>query len=227
MEKLQINNKIVNIYNEEIKKEDIPLIINNSYNDDGENLYKECLNLNIKNFILVNISNIDWNREMTPWKIEPIFKEENFKGEADKYLLELTDIIIPKIVEKINIKTSYYILSGYSFGALFAIYSLYKTNKFKKIVAASPSLWYPNFTNYMKENNFYIPDKIYLSLGDKEKESKNEILKTIYDKMIETYNYLKKQKIKVILNINNGGHFKDIDKRVAQGIKNILEEEKL
>lgn len=221
MEKLQINNKIINIYYDEIK-DNIPLIINNSYNDDGENLYRECLNLNINNFILVNISNIDWNREMTPWKTKTIF-EDNYEGEADKYLLELTDIIIPKIVDKINIKPSYYILSGYSLSALFAIYSLYKTNKFTRIVAASPSLWYPSFTEYIKENNLYIPDKIYLSLGDKEKDSHNEILKTIYDKMMETYNYLKDKNIDVVFTLNDGGHFKDIDKRVAKGIKNILE----
>ena len=223
MEKLQINNKIINIYHEEIIKDNMPLIINNSYNDDGENLYRECLNLNIKNFILVNISNIDWDREMSPWKIKPIFKDDNYAGEASKYLLELTDIIIPKIVDKLNIKPSYYILSGYSLSALFAIYSLYKTNKFTRIVAASPSLWYPSFTEYMKENNLYIPDKIYLSLGDKEKDSHNEILKTIYDKMIETYNYLKSKNIDVVFTLNSGGHFNDVDKRVAKGIKNILE----
>ena len=67
---------------------------------------------------------------MSPWKIKPIFKDDNYMGEADKYLLELTDTIIPKIVDKLNIKPSYYILSGYSLSALFAIYSLYKTNKF-------------------------------------------------------------------------------------------------
>ncbi len=224
MEKLQINNKIINIYYDEIK-DNIPLIINNSYNDNGENLYRECLNLNIKNFILVNISNIDWDREMSPWKIKPIFKNDNYMGEADKYLLELINIIIPKIVDKLNIKPCYYILSGYSLGGLFAIYSLYKTNKFQRIVAASPSLWYPNFIEYMKENSFYIPDKIYLSLGDKEKNSSNELLKTIYDKMIETYNYLKNKNIDVVFTLNDGGHFKDVDKRVAKGIKNILEKE--
>ena len=225
MKKIMINSKIINIYYEEEINKDIPLIINNSYNDDGENLYQECLKLNIKKFILVNISNINWEKEMTPWKIEPIFKNDNYKGEADKYLLELTNIIIPKIIKEFNIKPSYYILSGYSLGALFAIYALYKTNKFTKIVAASPSLWYPNFTKYMKENNFYIPSKIYLSLGDKEKNSKNKILKTIYDKMLETYDYLKNKNIDVTFTLNNGGHFKDVDKRVAKGIKNILEKE--
>ena len=64
-------------------------------------------------------------------------------------------------------------------------------------------------------------DKVYLSLGNKEKYSKNAILKTVEDKTKEIYNIL--GNIKKVFEENEGNHFQDANIRVAKGIKWILE----
>lgn len=55
----KVNNKIIHIFNEEIiNTKKVPIIIHNSFNDPGEELWKECQRINCSDFILVNISGI-------------------------------------------------------------------------------------------------------------------------------------------------------------------------
>lgn len=225
MIKININKKIINIYNEEIiNKKQVPILIHNSFNDDGKDLWSECENINCTNFILVNISGINWNDEMTPWECQPLYKgDSKCGGEADKYILELTDIIIPEIEKTINYKPLYYGIVGYSLGGLFAIYSLYKTNMFERVASVSGSLWYPNILSYIKSNSMNIPKKIYLSLGDTEKNSKTEMLKVVQDNAEEIFEFYKSLGIDIFYELNNGGHFKDVNLRIVKGIKNIID----
>ena len=117
----------------------------------------------------------------------------------------------------------YWVLAGYSLGGLFALYSGYKTDLFKRIVSASGSMWYPNFEKYVKENEISKNiDKIYFSLGNKEKNSKIEILQTVEDKTREIQEFLSKN-IETLYEENKGNHFKDGVLRMAKGIKWILE----
>ena len=46
----------------------------------------------------------------------------------------------------------------------------------------SGSLWFYDFMEYCKRNDYRkLPDKIYFSLGDKEANTRNPILKTVED----------------------------------------------
>ena len=65
----------------------------------------------MKDFILVNISNINWNDDLTPWKIKSFFKNDN----------------------------DYYGLVGYSLAGLFSLYSSFNTNIFTRICCISAS----------------------------------------------------------------------------------------
>ncbi len=98
MMEFKINNKIVNIYNEMIIRcSNVPIIIHNSFDSDGSVLWEECQKINCTKFILVNISNINWNDLMTPWKCQSIFKQcDSFNGEADNYIVELTEILFQR-----------------------------------------------------------------------------------------------------------------------------------
>ena len=83
-------------------------------------------------------------------------------------------------------------------------------------------MWYPDFAEYVKKNEISKNiDKIYFSLGNKEKNSKIEILKTVEDKTKEIYYYLSKN-INTIYEENEGNHFQDDILRMAKGIKCIL-----
>ncbi len=220
MKSFKVKDKLVEIFsNDNYKK---PVVIVNTFENEGESIWNECKKLNCKDFVLVAISNVNWNDEMTPWVCEPIFKGTGKnKGLADKYLKFLEEEIIPKIKSEINIE--YFAIAGYSLGGLFALYSVFKTDLFKSIVTASGSMWYPNFEEFVKNNELNKNvQKIYFSLGNKEKNSKNEILKTVEDKTVEIQKFLS-EKLETTFVENEGNHFQDASLRTALGIKWILE----
>lgn len=220
MKSFKVKDKLVEIFsNDNYKK---PVVIVNTFENEGESIWNECKKLNCKDFVLVAISNVNWNDEMTPWVCEPFFKGiGKNKGLADKYLKFMEEEIIPKIKSEIDIE--YFAIAGYSLGGLFALYSGFKTDLFKGIVTASGSMWYPNFEEFVKNNELNKSvKKIYFSLGNKEKNSKNEILKTVEDKTVKIQKFLS-GKIETTFVENEGNHFQDASLRTALGIKWILE----
>lgn len=225
--KMKIEDKIINIYadNEADLSDKLPLVIYNSFDDDGKNLWNNCKEINCKRYILVVIQNINWNSEMTPWKAESIYKnEEEYTGQADEYIELLTQKIIPALKDKLQIEAKYFCLAGYSLAGLFSVYAMYKTDIFERIVACSGSFWYNNFLEYIQSSKILKkPEKIYFSLGDKEKYSKNSVLSKVEENTLKLCDEYKKMNIETEFEFNEGGHFKEADLRVAKGIKWILE----
>ncbi len=220
-----VNHKQITIFDEErIPIDKVPVVIHHSFHGTGQELWEECVKESIPNFILVNISIENWYRDMTPWKMAPLSKNDQaYEGCADYYLEELTREIVPKIEKKLGKKPLYYAIAGYSLGGLFAIYSLYKTDIFQKAVSGSGSFWYPHFLEFVKNHEWKnTPHQIYLSLGNREKNSKNERLKTVQEKTEELYHYYCEKKIDVFYELNEGGHFQDSYARMAKGIGYIL-----
>ena len=226
--KLKVNNKTVDIFYENSDCATLPVIILNTFDSEGEKVFNECQKLGCKDFILVAISNIDWNNELTPWKSPSLFKSENdYLGKADLYLSEIIDSILPKVANYIendlHKKIDCYCLAGYSLAGLFALYSGFNTDKFKRIASASGSLWYPGFLEYVVNNELNKNvDKIYLSLGNKEKNSKNKVLASVEDNTKTIFEHLKSE-VMVVYEENEGNHFIDSEKRMAKGIKEILD----
>ncbi|MBP3255592.1 MAG: alpha/beta hydrolase [Clostridia bacterium] len=230
MEKtINLENKTITIfYNENNKKEKIPVIILNTFDEDGEDIWNKVKTITDKEYVLVTISNINWNKEMSPWYMDKLFKsEDNYEGKADEYIELLSKRIIPK-VEKIlkqdlEKDIDNYIIAGYSLAGLFAIYSLYKTNIFTSVISCSGSLWYPNFIEYVENNELKTkPDKIYFSLGNRECKTKNELMSKVEEKTKYLEQYYNNKNIKTIYEENEGNHFQDVTNRIAKGIKWIL-----
>lgn len=229
VKELKIENKVIDIYYKEKSLKELPVVILNIYGKEGQEVWNKCLDIKCKDYILVSISNLNWNNEMTPWYSEKINeKGEEFLGKADEYIQIMLNEIIPKVknyIERdLEVKIKYYIISGYSLAGLFAIYASYKTNIFSKIVSASGSLWFPKFVDFVKENKISSNvEKIYFSLGNKESKVKNQILANVEKNTKEIEEIYKKQGIKTIYVENEGNHFKDAPLRLAKGIKWILE----
>ncbi|MGN0240100.1 MAG: hypothetical protein ACI4CS_00280 [Candidatus Weimeria sp.] len=108
-----------------------------------------------------------------------------------------------------------YIIGGYSLAGLFALWAAYQTDVFCAVAAASPSVWFPGFTDYMRENRIQA-ESVYLSLGDKEEKARNPVMAAVGERIRESYELLKDQGIETILEWNHGSHFKDADKRTAK-----------
>jgi len=204
-----------------------PLIILNTYSREGEKIYKECSLLDSKPFTLAAISNLDWNTDLSPWEIPPLYKNDTpFLGKADQYLELLISKIIPALLGKLTKTPAYIAIAGYSLGGLFALYAAYKTKIFSKILSASGSLWYPTFVDFAKKTDFLKkPEAIYLSLGDTEAKTKNKSLASVQKKTEELVDFYKSKGLPVIFELNKGNHFTDSEKRIAKGIKWILEKE--
>ena len=221
-EKLNIKDKVITLYKS--SDTNAPLIVFNTFEGDGEDVYQALQNMGCTSINLLVIGNIDWNHDMSPWYIPSIYsKEKSFSDGADDYLRLLIDEILPKANEMIEGEPGFTGIAGYSLAGLFAIYAMYKTDVFDKVASMSGSLWFYDFMEYCKRNDCRkLPDKIYFSLGDKEANTSNPILKTVEDNTRELSEYFKNIGSEVIFELNKGNHFTDTVLRSAKGIKAIL-----
>ena len=231
IKELNINHKQVNIQYPKTDIKELPVVILHAYNkEEGRVVFEKCEKLHCPNFILVSISNLDWNKEMTPWFAPKLNQhDEDCLGKADEYIEELTTEIIPKVEDYIKKdlrkNITYYAIAGYSLGGLFAVYATYKTDIFKKVVSASGSFWFPNFVEYIKENEMKSKiQSMYFSLGNKESKVRNQVLATVEENTKEIENIYHSQGIKTIYEENEGNHFSEPDLRMAKGIKWILDQ---
>ena len=224
MKNISVAEKNILLFDGEEKN--LPLVIFNSFEGEGEKVFSATKNLTKKNFSFASIEIKNWEDEMSPYQIPPLGKNNPpFTGGADIYLEQLTEKILPKILDNLKFPPSYFIIAGYSLAGLFAIYSMYKTNLFSRIVSASGSFWFPKFLDFAKKNNLQkIPDKIYFSLGDKESKTKNQILKTVEENTVALKNFYAESGIETIFELNPGNHFQNSAERTAKGISWILED---
>lgn len=172
-----------------------------------ENEFAEIVNNCNTGFRLIAVRIDDWNNELSPWKAPALFGKEGFSGGASKTLEELLNLCADK-------RKTYYI-GGYSLAGLFALWAAYQTDAFSGVAAASPSLWFPDFDEYMKKNEIRT-DTVYLSLGDREEKVRNPIMSTVGDRIRNAYVLLKECGVNCILEWNSGNHFKDADIRTAK-----------
>ena len=168
--------------------------------------------LSDKSFSLVAFMIKDWNQELTPWGAPPVFGKTPFGDGAEKTLEFITSQLLPEVQEDIP----HLILGGYSLAGLFALWAGYQTDKFEGIAAASPSVWYPRWIDYVLENK-PLAKSVYLSLGDKEEKAKNPVMAQVGNAIRKQHELLTEQKINTILEWNAGNHFVDSDKRMAKG----------
>ena len=114
-----------------------------------------------------------------------------------------------------------FFLGGYSLAALFCLWTAYQTDTFSGIAAASPSLWYPNFIEYMEDNQI-LTDAVYLSIGTKEESIRNHVMSRVGDGIRAADKILSRQGILNTLEWNPGKHFQDQEKRTAMGFAWLL-----
>ena len=219
---LRIENKECILYIKENEKIDYVLIQPVDENDikvlDNEVKYiSENTN---KNFSLIAFKINDWNSELTPWEMPLLRGKGNFGNGADKTLKFIKEKLIPSLAEFINIqdKNVKYVLGGYSLAGLFSLWSGYKVNIFAGTAGVSPSVWYKNWMDFVKDSKPLV-NNIYLSLGDLEEKTKHQTLSKIGDNIREYIEILKNSEDveNCILDWNEGNHFKDSDIRMGKG----------
>lgn len=177
--------------------------------------------LSNEKFILLAFLVDNWNDDLSPWAAPAVFGNENFGGKADKTLKYIENDLLLYLREKYGSDKKLYI-GGYSLSALFALWACYNIDIFNGVVAASPSIWFPGFIKFARDNDIKV-NKIYLSLGNKEEKTKNKIMATVGDNIRGYYDMLRENATNnVILEWNEGNHFIDSDLRTAKGFAWIM-----
>ena len=164
-------------------------------------------------FVLLEIS--DWDRFLSPWKMEnPFQRREAFRGEGDVTLSELLSLI-PEM-EK-NRKYRSRSLIGYSMGGLFALWASTKTDLFDYVSSVSGSLWFKGLKDYLSQNRANA-ERIYLTLGKKEKKSSSPVISTVEEKTKEIFSLLSSQSYFVEYKEEEGGHFDNEGHRLINAV---------
>ena len=181
-----------------------------------DNEVEEILKNTDKLFSLIAFKIENWNSELSPWEAPPAFGNKSFGSSAKDTLEFIETRLIPTVKEKYNLDNDIkFILGGYSLAGLFSLWSAYKSNTFSGIAAASPSVWFNGWEDFM-DNNTPLSKAIYLSLGDTEEKTKNKVMSTVGDNIRKQEELLKNDNINTILEWNKGGHFSNSDLRVAK-----------
>lgn len=222
IEKFESASKEATLYHS--KESESPLIIFNSYAEDGKSVMEEAEKLDRKDFNLLCVGNLNWEHDMTPWPCPPIAPNDTpCTGGADEYLKLLLDDILPECLKRIDGTPSHISIAGYSLAGLFALYALYHTDVFESAASMSGSLWFPDFKEYVVSHEMKRkPDRIYLSLGNKEARTRNRYLKVVQENTERIAGHFREEGIDVTLEMNPGNHFKDAALRSAKGILAII-----
>ena len=112
----------------------------------------------------------NWNDDLSPWPAPPVFgkppapREEWFGDGAVRTLDWLLGELIPSLEMPMHEKSGRtpqtklhetYYLGGYSLAGLFALWAMYQTDLFAGVAAVSPSVWFPNFREYVKTHSLW------------------------------------------------------------------------
>ena len=221
MKKFTVSGREAELY--PAASENSPLAVFNSFSENG-GVVRALREINCPDLNLLCVKVLDWDRDLSPWYCPPLAKDEApFAGGADGYLELLLTEILPSARGLIRGTPSRVCIAGYSLAGLFALYALYKCDVFDRAASMSGSLWFPNFREYALENPLKrAPDKIYLSLGDREARTRHPLLKTVQENTEIIAEHFRAQNISVTYGLEPGNHFKNADMRSAKGIAAIV-----
>lgn len=166
-----------------------------------------------ENFRLIALKVNDWNDDLSPWKAPAVFGNSDFGGRAEETLQEVLNFCS-------DLGGVRYI-GGYSLAGLFALWAAYRTDLFDGVAAASPSIWFPGFTDFMRKNVIKCP-AVYLSLGDCESRTRNTVMASVGDRIEEARTIICDGGTECTLEWNQGGHFRDSEIRTARAFSWLL-----
>jgi predicted alpha/beta superfamily hydrolase len=162
------------------------------------------------------VSGLDWNRDLSPWPAPRVFKkEDDFSGGAAAFLREL---LANEVLQR---KWDRILIAGYSLAGLFSLWAVTQTDLFAGCASVSGSLWFDGFTDWLKEHPANCQD-IYLSVGDREKHSRNPRMAQVESCTETCAGILRKEGKNIRYELNPGTHFDDPEGRIHKGIVFLL-----
>lgn len=163
--------------------------------------------------------------DFSPWAGESLWPGEKWGGGAGELLSALEKRIIPAAEEEWHLKVEHRLLAGYSLAGLCAMYAAYVTGCFDAFACVSGSLWYEGWIEFAAANVLNDPSApVYISVGSKEKNTRNPRMARVEDSMQAYMKILKEQQRErpVIFELNPGTHFTDPEGRIRKGAEWLL-----
>ena len=173
------------------------------------------------NAALLNVENVDWNGELSPWAAEKVFRSgDDFRGGADAYLNELVSALIPAAEPELPGAVTCRCIAGYSLAGLFAVYAAFRCDAFRRIASASGSMWFDGFAAFAEKTPVCrLPEKIWFSLGDRESDTRNVRMAAVGRDTQTVAEIFRRRGAQTQFTWNSGGHFSEPDRRLADGIR--------
>lgn len=218
MQILEIGSKSISVFPG--TKLNSPIVYLNTFSNEGQKVFEATQASGGQPFTLVAISNLDWNHDMVPLDIPPVFKNAGpCTGGADDYLQLLIEKVIPTAEKKITGVPRWRGIAGYSLAGLFALYSIYKMDLFSCVGSMSGSLWFPGMKEYIFSHEpKRRPECMYFSLGDKESKTRTPVLKSVQQNTEEILAFYQRKGIDTVFEMHPGSHFNHAAERTAAGI---------
>ena len=171
---------------------------------------------------IVEIENVNWNDDMTPWPAKGVFKKAKpFAGQAASFLDKLTNEIVPEAERNLGVEDAERTIMGVSLSGLFAVWAGFNTNAFTNIISISGSLWFDGFVEWMEK---HTPSqqikKVCMLLGEKEKNAKDKRMATVEERTLAAAMMLKSNsQASVLFELVEGTHFSPILPRLERAFE--------
>ena len=175
----------------------------------------EAMRDGIRPFALAAFEVEDWNRDLSPWEAPPVFGSVPFRGGAENTLGFVTEQLMPSLYRHLGVERPIETcLGGYSLAGLFALWASTRTDLFSGVAAASPSVWFPGWMDYVSGHPVRA-QTVYLSLGDREERTRNPVMAAVGNCIREQFALLQTGHT-AVLEWNPGNHFQDSELRTAK-----------
>ncbi|MGN4239727.1 alpha/beta hydrolase [Staphylococcus equorum] len=140
---------------------------------DGDDLFKDIE----REVIFVGLVQNDNDKIYAAWQDK--VEDESFYSAVDDYLLWISDQLLPYLKKCFNVSEQRLDISiaGASLGGLVVLYALFKKpDTFGTYILISPSIWYPGFLTFMKQQPIIKEEEhVYWYIGTLEDEQHPEI----------------------------------------------------
>ncbi len=178
---------------------------------------------------IVLVRGMDWNNDLTPWPAPGVFrKAKPFEGRAEDFLRTFSGTMVPWFESQSglgsmdgehgpDVRKACRTIVGISLSGLFALWAGFGCGTFNEIAAISGSFWYDGFAQWVEDRTLDSNvRRVYISLGDREKRSKDSRMSTVEDCTVRIAERLKGQtEVEYVLE-ENVTHFSPIVPRLER-----------
>ena len=205
----------------------LPIVYLHSFRGNGEDVWKACHGLKgCPPMVLVSVNNpgTGLDDELSPWPAEGVWKGQSpYKGLAAEHLRWMMEECVPQVETQFGIRDILPVIAGYSLAGLFALWAAWSSGYFRRVASVSGSLWYPGFTDYIRNN---APksglEKAYFSLGDRESRTRHPLMSRVDACTTEVVEMVKSYGIETTFEWNPGNHFDHPELRMARALAWLL-----